>query len=311
MKHLPVTLTLAILLVPSTAHAIEKPSGSPCDTRPGQGASCFTISDGDSYKQDVTEKGVYANWANFIPATGMYQMGQAGCTYAYSSKDAWVQHGSPRTASTCVPVATQIVGHEFDEYLFDDIPLADRDRVTTNGNRLPVIKHLTIQEFYGEGVFISRGGVWVTQMASASALDGYCAFYRHHDVGGPTRYAVDATPQSVYDACRGINYYDGRVSDRPVEEVKPPATTKPSAAIVVPARAARCGSVGRVVVRSTRVRCAPARSIIARYARSLRSPAGWSCRAVVTDAGRRASCTRKAVGRAKVARATIYGIWRP
>jgi hypothetical protein len=309
MKQLPVLLILASLVLPSTAHAIDKPTGSPCDTRPGQGASCFAITEGDSYRQDVTEKGAYASWANFLPSTGTYQMGQAGCTYAYSSKDAWIANGSPRTASTCVPVATQIVGHEFEKYMFPDIPVADRGRVTSNGQALPVMAKLVVQEFYGEGAFIKRGDVWVTPMANGNVLDGYCAFYRHIEAGTPTKFAEDATPQSVYDACAAINYFTARWSQRPPATVKPPVVAP--ATITVPTSAARCGQVGKVVVRTTRVACAPARSVIARYARSLRSPAGWTCRAVVTDAGRRASCTRKAVKREKVAPATIYGIWRP
>ncbi len=303
MKHLPLLL-VAMLVLPSTAHAIDKPSGSICDTHAGLGANCFTISDGDSYKQGVTEKGVYATWANYLPSTGTYQMGQAGCTYAYASKDAWTANGSPRTPSTCVPVALSIVGHEFDKYLFDDIPAADRGRVNAHGNSLPRMSHLTVQEFYGDGVFIKRGEVWVTQISSTSPLEAYCHFYRHYDNGTPTKYAEDATPTSVYDACIAVNYFKARWSDRTPTEVTPPAPA-PVAAIVVPAGAARCKDVGKVAVRTTHVACAPARSIIAKYAKSLRSPAGWSCRAVVTDAGRRASCVKSGK-----ARATVYGVWR-
>lgn len=312
MKLIPLLPVVLSLLLPATAHAIDRPSGTICDTRTGQGSTCFTISPGDSYLQEVGDLGVYATWANFVPSTGAYQMGQGGCTYAYSSKDAWIQHGSPKTPSTCVPVMTTGAGHQFDKYLKDDIPQADRDSSSRQGNRLPIATRLSVGERYGEGVFIKRTGAWVTIVTSSptALLEGTCNFYRYYEDGSPTRYALDTTPQSVYDACFAGKLFDGHLADRPA--VTPPADPKPPTpttnTITVPSSAARCGTTSGVNVRSVRVSCAPARTIMSRYAKTLRSPAGWSCRMVVTDSTRRGSCVRKQSG--KAARATVYGLWR-
>lgn len=155
------------------------------------------------------------------------------------------------------------------------------------------------------------GGVVVSNNASVSAdrsfvgIEAYCNIFRDSEYAG--RGGIDSTPDEIMSACE----FTRRTSD-PQPDATAPPTPPAVPSITVPASAARCGAVkgsaGKVVVRSSRHSCGVARTVVARYARSLRSPAGWRCTAIVKDTGLRARCIRKSTGRANV-RSAVYGIW--
>ena len=297
-----IATTVAVLAIPTSA--LAQPSGTICD----DGGECMTIMPTDHY---AVSEATTAGTGLVNTATGAATMqGNGGCVYVYRSREAWQQAGSPVGSTTCVQVPLVARSHSFDRYLFN-VPGQDYAQL------LPFqpTDRLLVIEYLAEGVVASTKA-WATISKPGallgSQLERYCSHFRQLDGGAPTRYAQDATPQDVYDTCRAqMNYYDGRWSERPPVTLKPPTTPKPET-VVVPMSAAKCGKVGKVVVRSSRVRCASARTVIARYARTLRSPAGWTCVANVTDAGRRARCVKKATGKGRaVARTAVYGIWRP
>lgn len=292
MSRLPVIAALALLLLPASAHAAYAP---PTTTQCDANGRCFTPQPGDRYTlavQSAEGKG----WGFLHTGTGSHSLRGTGCTYVYKSRDQWMEYGSPKSMDICVYVGGEYVTHTVDRYLFSDLPESDYQFF------LPEIR-LIYTEYQSGGEVV--GGLTHVEMKGIG-LSPYCERYTSTI---DYKVAVAGAPASVVAACG--------LSTEPVDPVTVPDPTPPAPvvkpqdqSIAIPRSAARCGIVGKVVVRSTRVSCRPARSIIARYARTLRSPRGWSCRAVVTDAGRRASCTRKAVARS-TSRATVYGVWRP
>jgi hypothetical protein len=273
-----------LLLLPASANAAVPAQF--CDSD----RECFAPVSTDVLETIVvpaTGKG----WGFLHTSTGHHSLRGEGCDFIYATEQQWIDRGRPSGPTTCVYVGGEYVTSSYRRYAFPDIPAGDRQFFT------PLVR--------GEYTELLSGGepvsTLVNVISGGSTVDVYC---RHYASGAPGEgtAALDTTPASVYAAC-GFT--------RHASDPAPQTTTPAPQTIVVPTNAARCGSVGKVTVRSTRVACASARSVIARYARSLRSPAGWSCTALVTDAGRRARCIRKVVARSTVARATIYGIWRP
>lgn len=300
-----VATALAVLAIPSSA--LAQPTGTACST---QGGGCFTIAPTDHYA--VAEEPT-AGTALLNTSSGAVTMqGNGGCVYVYRSKAEWQNAGSPSGSTTCVMVPVTARSHSFDRYLFN-VPGQDY------AARSPFqpTDQLIVIEYVAEGKVASTRAYTTLSTPTqikGSQLNRYCDYYRQiNGDGTPTRYAQDATPQDVYDACVSqLKYFDGRWSEREQTPTPPkPETVKPAGPVVVPGSAAKCGKVGKVDVRSSRVRCASARTVIARYARTLKSPAGWSCVATVTDAGRRARCVKKAGKGRAVTRTAVYGIWRP
>lgn len=190
----------------------------------------------------------------------------------------------------------EVVNRSYDRWLFNDIPAEDMETIAP-------MQHAIYNEIRLDGA-ITATQVSVTKPYNQS-IAVFCNRFRDFTVEGNV--GVDRTPDSIMAACE----FTRRVSD-PQPDATAPPTPPAVPSIAVPASAARCGSVtgadGKVVVRSSRHSCGVARTVVARYARSLRSPAGWSCTALVKDTGLRARCVRKAAGRAGV-RSAVYGIW--
>lgn len=283
-----IAIIAVMLALPGSAAANTPPSGPLCDSA----GTCFTPMPTDRYEAIVVDadgKG----WGYLHTSTGHHSLQTTGCTYVWQSEQQWIDYGRPSGPTTCVYVGGYYVTHSYRRFAFPDIPASDFQYFTPN--------------MWVQHTEMKSGGEVVRTMTSiqqgGSQVDAYC---RHFASGSGDRVGVDQTPDSVMAACG----FTRRASDTVPQTVKPPVTST-AQTIAVPRTAARCGSVGRVTVRSTRVVCRSARFIIARYARTLRSPRGWSCTAIVNDRGRRARCVRRTVARSTVARATIYGIWRP
>ncbi|MBC7671896.1 MAG: hypothetical protein H7247_05695 [Polaromonas sp.] len=137
----------------------------------------------------------------------------------------------------------------------------------------------------------------------------YCLHYTQGGVYSPQAgVAQDATPPTVYAACAALGIFRRHASDP--APAKPVGADPAAQTIAIPSSVAKCAAVGKVAVRSTGVACTSARSVIARYAKSLKSPAGWSCSAAINDAGRRVKCTPKASKSRAAARKAVYGLWR-
>jgi hypothetical protein len=302
-----VATALAVLAIPSSA--LAQPAGTVCSTKASQAGKCFSIADTD-YHREIGYG--FAAWSYLHTSTGAvsWYTPNGPCVYIYASKDQWISYGSPRGTDICVKVPTTLTAHMYERYMFN-IPGQDYE----SGKPVAPIEILNVSQYFADGVMVKQDAVIDYRTLPGNAtLTQYCNYYRQMDSnGGPTRYAQDATPQDVYDACVSqLKFFDGRWADRTDATTPPkPDAEKPEGPVVVPASAAKCASVGKVAVRSVKVKCASARNVIARYARSLKSPAGWTCVATVTDAGRRARCVKKAGKGRAVARTAVYGIWRP
>ena len=293
----------ALMLLPASAGAVQgqygdypMPTGSICLS-----GNCFQIGQGESVTESVA--------VNFTPSSptygfwhtsgGSYSPDSSGCWYVHKSMDLWRQAGSPVGSTTCVYVGSEIVARHFKRWLFNDIPEQDKDQI------MPMQEAIYNETRVGGQLFWTQVSV---SPVRAQTKDTFCGFYAASSHGDyPVGVALDRTPDSIMAACE----FTRRVSDAQTGTGGASGGSQVSP-IVVPASAARCGAVrpagGLVAVRSSRHSCTVARSVVARYARSLRSPAGWACMAVVRDTGLRARCTRKVAGRA-TPRSAVYGIW--
>ncbi len=277
---------IILLAIPSSASAYEQPTGSLCSNA----TTCFTPLPTDRYEAivvDASDRG----WGFLHTSTGHHSLRTTGCTYVWQSKQQWIDYGQPKGDAVCVYVGGEYVTHSYRRFAFPDIPAEDFQFFS------PMMWAQHTQMMSGGEVVNTLTNI----VLGGSQASSYCNFYRGDSED--LTVALDRAPNSVMAACG----FTSRKSDAATPNPTPNHTTNDE--IVVPGSAARCGSVAKVTVRSTRVKCASARSVIGRYARSLVSPAGWSCTAIVSDTGRRARCVRRATGKA-VARAAIYGIWR-
>lgn len=198
----------------------------------------------------------------------------------------------------------ELVGRMYKSWRFNDIP--DEDKAT-----IAPMQEAIYNEIRLNGSLV-RTSISVTKPYNQTSAV-FCNRFRDFATAGNV--GVDRTPDSIMVACS----FTRRQSDpAPTTETGATETTENEATpdrignVIVPRRSARCGAVrppsGRVVVRSTKYRCGAARSVVARYARTLKSPSGWSCVASVSDRGMRARCMRKAKGKA-AQRGAVYGIW--
>jgi hypothetical protein len=305
-------LLAALLLLPASASAITghygeypAPTGNICGGSPidSSDVRCTDLSkmvlvyEGIAHITDYNRRNV----GFWTPLTNTYGT-QSGpdCWYAYKSMDLWYQAGSPKSIRDCVYVGTESVSLIFKSWLFNDIPVEDRNKIMARQE-----VHYSDLRVGGTVMLTS---ISVSKPYGSGSVDGYCSYFSNgkwlDDRSAP---ALDRTPDSIMQACK----FTRRTSD-PVPDVTAPPTPEAETSIVVPGSAARCGSVNgsgsTVAVRSSRHSCKVARSVVNRYARSLRSPAGWSCTAIVNDTSRRAKCVVKRTGRANPSSA-VYGIW--
>lgn len=302
MKN-PLVILALVLIVPTTAHAA--PTGTITD--PSTGAS-YTIAATDQLAVTTTPTDALG-WLN--TGTGVPQLDTTGCQSTWTGtqengwdgRAQWVAAGSPRSATSCVQVGGQVVTYSYSRLRFADIPPADIEKFSPATT-------LLYAEYVVEGRSLKVGYVSVNSGATladtGSTLEEYCNTYTLGWPGDPSPgVAVNGTPPSVYAACAAAGRFTRHASDP--QAAKPAATVD---ALTAPSSAARCAAVGKVVVRATAVKCATARTVVARYARSLKSPAGWTCSAAVNDAGRRVRCAPRAAKGRAAAKAAVYGVWR-
>lgn len=301
--------------------AYPRPVGTHCaPPLPGYNSStpngqtvCMDVADAQTYRQEIR------TW-HVDPATGTAGVWQPStnrgwvawplnvCTYVYANMDQWAAYGSPTASNVCVKVDYELVTHEFRQWLLPELPIEMRDQFE------PRLLYITEWRVLGRPPFapesLATPQVGMHRGATAASI---CASFASSD---SPKLARRTTPPELVTACG----FDGIVDDGQTSGTTTGSGTTSgsgtSAGIVIPKASARCGLVRtparRVVVRSVRMRCAISRRVIAAYARSLRSPRGWSCTATVRDSGMRVRCIRRGsrVGKAR-GRATVYGLVMP
>ena len=304
-----------------TSEIVERyprPAGTRCvDPLPNYTAAiaqgqtvCVDLDAADLYEQEVKTFRVDAGTgtsATWQPATdGVWVVQPLNvCTWMYPSYDTWVSMGSSRASNVCVRVDYELVEHRFRTWLLAGLPVElraqfePRTLVTWEWR----VRGKLSQTSKATGQYIAPYGATAASICQSFQADGERGFARPD------------TPQFILDACgfSGIATSSTGGGSTTTTIAAPVGAT----GFRIPARSARCGRLrdatrGRVVVRSVRVRCRVSRTIIARYARTLRSPRRWSCIAVVRDSGMRVRCQRKVrrsgSARARI-RASVYGAW--
>lgn len=298
-KLLPI---LALLLLPTLAHAA--PSGTFTDPRTGVS---YTIAATDKYETTTTPSEAFGYMNTGTQAVAI---GTAGlnCQTVWGGNEAngwdgkaqWIAAGSPRSNTSCVPMGGSIVAHTYSRLMFADIPEVDRWRFGPTAS-------LTVAEYFVEGQLVKTTDAVVNNGSTkpiGTQLPTYCSYYAVEEG------SMGPTPPSVLAACIAAGLPVKKPAAPVVPKPAKPATPSPKPQTInVPASAAKCKAVGKVAVRSVAVKCTSARTVIARYAKSLKSPAGWTCTAVVTDSGRRARCTVKPKSGRAAAKAAVYGLW--
>lgn len=292
----------ATAVMPGQAMAVQgeygeypEPTGTMCYTGIAPGA-CYTFGDDDALVNEQVTRFFDVNnlWGFWYPTSNTYSGSfPPDCWYLHKSMDLWKSQGSPTGNRHCVFVGSEMVHRYYKRFMFADIPQEDWDA-------LPPVESATHIERRVGGTVVVVNFTAVSKR-DTETVETYCRYYRSEKVlTANNSVAKQRTPDSVMQACAFERREDDQVTDE--------TTTSTQDAISVPTRAARCGSVrppgGQVTVRSTKVRCNAARGVMARYARSFKSPAGWTCRDVVNDRGTRAQCSRN--GRSSAA---VYGIW--
>lgn len=318
---MPLGLAIALVALPATAHAYDRPTGTYCTTS----GACYETRATDEYAQSIYVKSHSADsgWGNLETHTGRYYVSNVpGCVYAYRSPEQWAQAGSPRASNICVKgYLVEVITHTFTRWRFPDIP----ESAKTRGPLAP--ERLSIAEWRVAGQRpVDYPDIVHPSIEPGSTLEFYCATFSTQREELPDDYtgsirvvAKNDTPDSVMQPCG----FTMRLAD-----VRTPTSNQPSgggdaiysdqpvgrvAAIAIPAAATACAAVrgrpGVVDVRSLGAACAGARLVIARYARALKQPRGWRCH--VATSQRRVRCVRVAAGRAAStrARAVVYGKW--
>lgn len=309
MKRIITTLA-ALICMTGTAQAAE-PSGSFC-----QEGRCFDTATATYHFSETWEKGEIG----FIhTGTGnVYLYKPSVCVYVYQSKQAWLDHGAPKLNNTCSKASMTFVADYFHRYPFPVLP----DQDYRNLSPFKPDDTLTVVRYFHQGQqAIDRTDAYVDKATPSrpigSPLRKYCAYYVADSLVDKSgkQWLRNDVPQDIVDACVAAGLAGGRIEDMPEADNPLPDASKPKppakkpAGVVVPASAAKCGKVGKVDVRSTRVKCAFAKNVIARYAKTLKSPSGWTCTATISDAGRRARCQAKSKGKAALPTA-VYGLWK-
>jgi hypothetical protein len=286
-----------------------RPYGTFCNTAPTVAHICANVDDSFSYKQtavDATGRG----WGYLRTHTGQHTLHHDGCYYVYKSMQQWYSMGSPVGSRNCVYVGGHYVDHVLFKYMFNDIPAQDID------DFVPSEQVIIAQLVSGGQVIQANVGV---SKSSGTSLKRYCEFYSVRSwmtsLGNHMKeVALDRTPDSIMQACG----FKLRYKDAPKNEPEDGSGSSDSSSspeeetgqVVVPANSKKCGTAGlkkkRVAVRSTSLNCRASKNVISSYARSYKSPKGWSCRATISDKGVRAKCVRKS----KKSRVAAYGIWR-
>lgn len=279
-------LTAAIvatsLALPQAASAIvgeygdyPAPTGSICHN-----GVCFQLGQGES----VTEN-LYRHYTPTTPTFGFYYTSTGGygatsdaCWYIYKTMADWHSAGSPVSAQTCVYVGSETITRKYRRWLFD-IPAQDRDNIQ------PLQQAIYNEDRVGGQLVGTRVSVGDPL---AQTKDTYCSFYSASNYDGeiPRGVGLDRTPDEIMQACS----FTRRQSDP--EPDSGTSTTQP----FVSPESTRCkavgGSGGLWAVRTLRARCDVSQNIIAQYSKTLRSPSGWRCTALITDASTKARCTR-------------------
>lgn len=128
-----------------------------------------------------------------------------------------------------------------------------------------------------------------------------------HNVEQGYRFKIDAPADFIEQCSHAVKPYLAPGTKPPAVQpsidkpVKPENTTARCAAVRVGKKTARIVSINTA--------CATARSVMSRYLRTKREPAGWMCLSVRVGKNRVAKCAKETSGKAKK-RPTITGTYR-
>lgn len=312
-------IAILVLTVPATASAA--PSGTITD--PKTGAS-YTIKPDDI----VTTRVVDNSNEGFTKAvTGEVTTDMRECSSVWGIKwdedqqryksgmEVWRERGSPKIPGSCIRGGLKSTVYHYEQWLF---PEAHANGAHVQFMRPVATLDYTEWSVHGTPLRSSVDAINNATISVDQALRLYCeAFFSHG--------SMPNTPASIQKACTaaGLDKCSAQYCEHKFDEAdreanlktlepSPMADTKPvkAARIAIPRLAKRCKSVRGTGVRSLRVSCKSARSVVSRYSRSFRSPKGWSCSAVFNDSQRRVKCSKRNKRGKVVKSQTVYGLFR-